>query len=72
MASFVSMTADCGPIAEEQVRHMPAPFGTGTGGYQAREDARGKPDKQRTNGKRHKCVTHNGQQNQRARIVYKI
>ncbi|CAB1109655.1 unnamed protein product [Ectocarpus sp. CCAP 1310/34] len=54
MAFFLFMAADCGPTAEEHVRNMPGPFGTGTGGYQAREDARGKPGKQRTNGKRHK------------------
>ncbi|CAB1108049.1 unnamed protein product [Ectocarpus sp. CCAP 1310/34] len=54
MASFLSMTADYGLTAEENVINMPGPFGTGTGGYQTREDARGKPDKQRTNGKRHK------------------
>ncbi|CAB1106298.1 unnamed protein product [Ectocarpus sp. CCAP 1310/34] len=54
MAFFVSMTADCGPTAEEHVRHMPGPSGTGTGGYQARKDADSKPGKQRTNSTRHK------------------
>ncbi|CAB1103943.1 unnamed protein product [Ectocarpus sp. CCAP 1310/34] len=51
MASSLSMAADCGPTAEEHVRNIPGPFGTGTGVYQAREDAHGKPgNKQRTNG----------------------
>ncbi|CAB1120134.1 unnamed protein product [Ectocarpus sp. CCAP 1310/34] len=66
MASFLSMAADCGPTAEEHVRNMRGPFGM------AREDTRhgtmpaASPASSALTAKAtNKCVTHNGQQNQR-------